>query len=42
MKAIAAGVFECFGKVAPHVTDERVQLLGTIQGDRDDAVCFRN
>ena len=37
---IAAGFFQGFRQVAPHVTDERVQSIRPVQRDRDDAVVF--
>ena len=36
--AIAACVLECFSEIATHVTDKRVQPVGTIQCDEQDAV----
>ena len=38
--AITSGMFESFRQIAPHVTDEGVELLGTIQSDRQDAFGF--
>jgi hypothetical protein len=33
-------MLEGFGKIASHVTDERVQSIRTIERDRRDAVSF--
>src|SRR5204863_9924920 len=35
--AVACGLFECFGQIPTHVTDERVELLWAVQRYRQDA-----
>jgi hypothetical protein len=35
-------MFECLGKVAPHVADERVQFVGAVQRDRNHAFGLSN
>jgi len=39
---VAAGFFEGFSEIAPHVTDKRVETFGPVQSDRDDAFGFVN
>ena len=39
---IAAGLFQRFRQIASHMSRERIQSLGPVQRDRNDAVVFRD